>query len=481
MTAVDKSKVYGDTDPTLTYAVTTGSLVTGDSLTGALTRAAGENVSTYSIDASALANGNYLITKQNGTLTISQRPITVTAVDKSKVYGDTDPTLSYAVTTGSLVGSDSLTGALSRAAGENVNTYSIDASALANGNYLITANNGNLSITRRPLTVIADAKSKIEGAADQALTYQAEAQGISRGLMTGENLAGSLTRAAPTDYAIQQGTVANANNSNYNISYVGANLTINAAPPPPPDSTTGTTDIVTPPPPPPQPPPLLPPVTPPAPPTNTGGSIGGAGGGFTSANPLLNNNPAGVINLGGGSSGSVGGSSSSGLGSGGTSGGGTGPGATSTPGGTGASGGAGTGGNGDPGVTGGSAGLGTSQSSASSGTGGPANGGISVSLVKEPSVQSTGIIAVSVPKEMATAGSGFSFPLPAQVTDQDSSASTIQVATTGGEPLPDWLRFNPEAKAFVASAVPDGAFPIQVVVTVGGTRTTVVIISVRNE
>ncbi|MDP1524570.1 MAG: hypothetical protein Q8M20_02050 [Rhodocyclaceae bacterium] len=106
---------------------------------------------------------------------------------------------------------------------------------------------------------------------------------------------------------------------------------------------------------------------------------------------------------------------------------------------------------------------------------GPHSAGVSVSLVQEPSVQQTGIITVSVPKEMATAGSGFSFPLPAQVSEAAGSNTPIQVTTTAGDPLPGWLSFNPETKAFVASAVPDGAFPMQVIVTIGGTRTTIVI------
>ncbi|MDD5030204.1 MAG: MBG domain-containing protein, partial [Rhodoferax sp.] len=141
-----------------------------DSLTGALTRAAGENVNSYTIDASALANGNYLITRQNGALTITQRPLTVTADAKNKVYGDADPALTYAVTAGNLVGADSLTGALTRAAGENVNSYTIDASALANGNYLITATNGSLTINKAPLTVTADNQARLYGAANPTFT-----------------------------------------------------------------------------------------------------------------------------------------------------------------------------------------------------------------------------------------------------------------------------------------------------------------------
>ncbi len=100
--------------------------------------------------------------------------------------------------------------------------------------------------------------------------------------------------------------------------------------------------------------------------------------------------------------------------------------------------------------------------------------------MKEPSVQQIGIITVSVPKEMATAGSGFSFPLPAQVTESAGANASIQVTTTSGGPLPGWLKFDPETKMFVASAVPDGAFPMQLIAIIGGTRTTVVI-SERNE
>ncbi|MEG2963095.1 MAG: MBG domain-containing protein, partial [Janthinobacterium sp.] len=104
----------------------------------------------YTIDASALANGNYVVTAQNGSLSIAARPITVTADAKSKVYGNVDPGLTYQVTQGNLVAGDSLSGVLRRAAGENVGSYTIDASALANGNYVVTAQNGALTIDADP-------------------------------------------------------------------------------------------------------------------------------------------------------------------------------------------------------------------------------------------------------------------------------------------------------------------------------------------
>lgn len=81
---------------------------------------------------------------------------------------------------------------------------------------------------------------------------------------------------------------------------------------------------------------------------------------------------------------------------------------------------------------------------------------------------------------MATVGAGFSFPLPAQVVADASPNAIVQVRLENGNPLPAWLRFVPETNSFVASAVPDGAFPVQVIVTVGG-RSSKVVISERAE
>ena len=223
VTADNQSKVYGNADPSLTYQVTTGSVVDGDSL-GALTRTAGENVNSYTINASALANGNYLITAINGTLTIGQRPITVTADNQSKVYGNVDPSLTYQVTAGSVVGSDSL-GTLTRAAGENVDSYTINASALANGNYLITANNGTLTISQRPITVTADNQSKVYGDADPSLTYQ-----VTTGSVVGSDSLGALTRAAGENVDSYTIDASALSNGNYLITANDGTLTISQRP-----------------------------------------------------------------------------------------------------------------------------------------------------------------------------------------------------------------------------------------------------------
>jgi hypothetical protein len=119
-----------------------------------------------------------------------------------------------------------------------------------------------------------------------------------------------------------------------------------------------------------------------------------------------------------------------------------------------------------------SASVGNSVASASAS---PTQGSVTVSMVREPSVQQAGVISVSVSREMATAGAGFGFPLPAQVTQSAPANAAVTVTTTAGTALPGWLRFNPATKTFTATAVPDGAFPMQVVVTVAGQRSTIVI------
>jgi hypothetical protein len=138
--ADDKTKVYGSADPALTVTVPAGELESGDSLSGSLDRAAGNNVGTYAITQGSLTAGaNYDLTVTAGTLTITKKPITVTADEKTKVLGAADPALTYKVTTGSLESGDGLSGALTRAPGEAVGTYAITQGTLtAGGNYDLT-------------------------------------------------------------------------------------------------------------------------------------------------------------------------------------------------------------------------------------------------------------------------------------------------------------------------------------------------------
>ena len=228
VTADAKTKVYGDLDPVLTYQITSGSLAFSDAFTGTLSRDAGESVGLYPIQQNTLAlNANYVLTYAGANLEITIRGVAVTADARIKVYGNPDPTLTYKISDGSLAFNDAFTGVLSRINGESVGLYAIQQNTLAlNANYALTFTGANLEITARSITVTADAKSKIYGSTDPALTYQV----LNGPLAYSDAFTGMLTRAAGENagtYTITQGTLALS--SNYALYFFGANLKITQA------------------------------------------------------------------------------------------------------------------------------------------------------------------------------------------------------------------------------------------------------------
>ncbi len=225
ITAAAKSKTYGTADPELTY--TTTGLVSPDTMSGTLTRAAGTNIGDYAITQGTVnvsAPGNYNVTFTGANLTIGKAALGITAAAKSKTYGTADPELTY--TTTGLVSPDTMSGTLTRAAGTNVGDYAITQGTVnvsAPANYNVTYTGANLTIGKAALGIIADAKSKAYGEADPALTY------TTTGLVSPDTMSGTLTWAAGTnvgDYAITQGTVNVSAPANYNVTYTGANLSI---------------------------------------------------------------------------------------------------------------------------------------------------------------------------------------------------------------------------------------------------------------
>ena len=165
VTLASLSKVYGDTDPTIGFTV--GGLANGDTvsaaLVGAPSRTAGENAGSYSIGSGTLvATSNYeLATVAGGSLTITPATLSVTG-SGVKIFGQADPVLTVAATGFKFADTASsvLTGALSRAAGENVGTYAIALGTLAsNPNYSISFVPGSFVINPATVTlsyVVAD-------------------------------------------------------------------------------------------------------------------------------------------------------------------------------------------------------------------------------------------------------------------------------------------------------------------------------------
>ena len=229
VTADAKSKDFNASDPAFTYTYSP-SLIGSDSFSGSLTRTSGENVGTYAINQGSVAlSANYIITYVSANLTINTRAITVTAAAKTKIYGASDPELTYSVTSGTVKSGDTFTGALARAAGTAVGTYAINQGTLTLGsNYAITFVSANLSITAKPVTVTADNLTKNTAATDPTFTYTVTSGGP---LIEGDSFSGSLTRVTPEtsaagNYTILQGTLALS--ANYTLTFVTGTLTVSS-------------------------------------------------------------------------------------------------------------------------------------------------------------------------------------------------------------------------------------------------------------
>ncbi len=157
---------------------------------------------------------------------ITKKPLTITAENKSKLYGEDLPALTVNYT--GLVNDDTAPATLpsvttTATASSPVGTYPITATGAADPNYIISYTPGILTVTAAELTIAAEDKSKQYGEPDPVLTYS-----ITGGtLISNDSFSGNLSRAPGENagtYAINQGTLVL--NSNYVLNFVGANLTI---------------------------------------------------------------------------------------------------------------------------------------------------------------------------------------------------------------------------------------------------------------
>ena len=261
VTAENKTKVYGDSTPTLTYTVasdagpgssTSRGLAPTDSLVTVFAGGPGTSdtiltgVGNVEITIGTLsANSNYTIAEFNkGSLSITARPITVTADNKTKVYGDSNPALTYTITSGNLVNSNTLSGSLTINADEktSVTLSPVDitqGNLAASSNYNLTFAKGALSITQRPITVTAENKTKVYGDNNPTLTYSVASDAgsvslTSRGLVNGDALSGSITAEATPSTGVGNVDIVKGEltgNPNYTIAkFNNGKLTITARP-----------------------------------------------------------------------------------------------------------------------------------------------------------------------------------------------------------------------------------------------------------
>ena len=212
-TAPSGERIYGTSNDSVTMTSSTthtGTLLSGDSFakytvtatdgTNDVTERTGVGTYTMTLNGAALATGSrslatdYHITSDPGTLTIKKRALTITAGDKSRVYGDTNTTAGYmnntrkvnvgaATATTGLVNGDAIddvtetidpTATVTTNAGTAGLWTKASAAHFSSGtaaNYDITYVNGHFNIKKRTLTLVAGDKSRIYGTANSTAGY----------------------------------------------------------------------------------------------------------------------------------------------------------------------------------------------------------------------------------------------------------------------------------------------------------------------
>src|SRR5947209_4437678 len=146
--------------------------------------------------------GNYVVTRTPAKLTVNPAPLTVTAADANRLYGDPNPSFTGTIT--GIKNADTITATYASAAtaASAIGNYPIVPTLVDPdhklGNYVITSNNGTLTIKPAPLSVVVDAKTRVYGDSNPTLT------GTLAGVKNGDNITASYSTAATAASAIGQ-------------------------------------------------------------------------------------------------------------------------------------------------------------------------------------------------------------------------------------------------------------------------------------
>lgn len=271
--------IYFGSGQTVSYSITSGSLIAPDAISGVTytyagigsttygpSTAAPTAAGTYSITPSAAvfstgSASNYVITYDPGTLTIQRVALTVTVTGQTQWAGTSISPIAT-ITSGGLVGNDSISGYTvtftgtgstsygpSPSAPSNVGTYAMTPSAavFTSGsatNYAITYVNGALNLVAPilPITVTASSATVPFGSTPNP------SFSITSGTFAGSDAIGSLTYTYagtsgttygpsttapvnPGSYTVTPSAAvfSTGNSANYNVTYIAGALTITPA------------------------------------------------------------------------------------------------------------------------------------------------------------------------------------------------------------------------------------------------------------
>ena len=242
------SKIYGQSDPVFVFTASPALLNT-DRFTGSLSRTTGETVGSYGFTAGSLsAGGNYSISINPSApkFAVTPRPLTITANDGSKTYGEAYPFTGWEFVATGLINGNTVTSVTLASPGASATAstagspYPIVVSgAFGSGleNYSITYVNGILTVGTLPvLTVSAANKSKVYGTAYTFDPSSPSADFTVTGLKNGDAVTGITIESPGADlkaragsYAVTPSSAQGTGLENYTIVYTPGTFTVTPA------------------------------------------------------------------------------------------------------------------------------------------------------------------------------------------------------------------------------------------------------------
>lgn len=171
---------------------------------------------THGITASYNGDTFFAPNTASDNVTVDQRPITVSADPQTKVFGEPDPLLTYLITEGNLVFTDTFSGSLTREQGEDVGDYAIlQGNLTLSVNYDLTYLGDFLTITKANPTCLVDGFTGVYDSSPHGAT--GSCTGVKGEALAGLDLGTTFTNvpggAADWTFVDVSGNYKNANGS----------------------------------------------------------------------------------------------------------------------------------------------------------------------------------------------------------------------------------------------------------------------------
>jgi len=179
---------------------------------------------------------NYAATNLSVLLVVTPAPLSVTASNVARIYGQANPALGGTIS--GIQNSDNITATYATSATTNsvVGGYAIVPTLVDPNsrlvNYVVTTNNGTLTVSKAVLVITANSTNRLYNTANPAFTYTASGfvNGQTLGVLSG---APSLTTTAVSNSPAGAYPIIATNGTlsavNYAFSFVNGTLTVNFA------------------------------------------------------------------------------------------------------------------------------------------------------------------------------------------------------------------------------------------------------------